>query len=331
MIFSSAGETVAVHSELPWVRRLVHRAIGEPDTSPARSSSGGPTVRLRVEASRAAFSRDGLRPLTRGAYTDGTRTLLANAGGAGFDLLVTAQEVLDVVARYRPSVPTRAANCLLGSRFGLLAGQVLVHYPVLWRAGWRGRVPLHASVLGTTEGTPLIAGPGGVGKSTVLSKLTTTPGDGPTAATADNLCAADEWRCFGLAEPLRTDAPGERGRRVSHGRVERPLPGRAPVLAPDRLVVLERGARTEITPLEPEEAARVLTTGTYAAGELRRFWAFAATLALATGRGPAHPPIDGVSRRYAERLPCLRVRVGDRDAITAGQLCGRDRLTRETT
>jgi hypothetical protein len=313
----SAGELVAVEAELVWAGRLVNHAVGA-SGSPA---PGEPTVRLRIEASTREFPRDGLRPVTRGAYSDELRTVLVNACGSGFDLQVVTGDPLDLTARYRPGHAVRAANRVLARRFGLLVGQVLVHYPVLWRAGWRGRVPLHASVLRTEDGTLLLAGPGGVGKSTMLLAALAAGG----TATADNLCCADATRCFGVAEPLRTDAAGVGGTRTSHGRVEVALNGREPVLEPDRIVVLERGPRTEISPVPPEDAARALVAGTYAAGELRRYWAFAATLALATGRGPAHPPVAEIAAGYTERLPCLRVRVGDGAAVSRAQLSGEAR------
>ena len=319
--FTSAGERVVVDAEPAWAARLVDAAVGLPSGSP--DVDGEPTVRIRIEARRTPFPRTGLATVTRGAHSDGRRTLFVDAGGSGFDLSVLAGDPLAVTARYRPSPAVRAANRLLAHRFGLLAGQVLVHYPVLWRAGLRGRVPLHASVVQTASGTPLLAGPGGVGKSTVLSGLLA---EGATA-TADNLCGADRTFCFGLVEPLRTDfspqgVPALAGARTSHGRVERPMTGRVPVLAPDRVVVLERAGSTEISRVSPAEAVRTLVAGTYAAGELRRYWAFAATLALATGRGPVHPPVDEVSASYAERLPCTRVRAGDGDRLTAARLCG---------
>jgi hypothetical protein len=348
--FVSAGERVVVDAGPAWARRLIDAALGLPPPDPAgpvdpvaqADPAGGPagpaTVRIRVQASRAPFPRDGLDPVTRGAYSDGRRTLLLDTGGSGFDILLVAgdlvagDEELSVTARYRPSVRTRAVNRLLPTRFRLLAGQVLVHYPLLWRAGWRARVPLHASVVHTRGGTLLLAGPGGVGKSTVLVRLLAEE----AVATADNLCCADRTSCYGLVEPLRTDADlaaGARtsdgrvaGARTSHGRVERPLPARVPALSPDRIVLLERGPRTAVTVAGPAEAARALVAGTYAAGELRRYWAFAATLALATGRGPAHPPIAEVAGGYADRLPCLRVRVGDGATVSAALLCGETRL-----
>jgi hypothetical protein len=316
MAFFTGGELVGVDSELPWVDRLVTRAAGHPEPAPPGAA---PTVVLRVERSTTAFDVTGMRPVTRGAHGDGQRTVLDNACGSGFDLLVAAGDQLVVTARYRPTYAIRAANRVLARRFVLLAGQVLVHYPALWRASWRGRVPLHASVLRTDAGTPMLAGPGGVGKSTVLSREVAAG----AVTTSDNLCCADRDHCFGVAEPVRTDAVGAHGARTSHDRVEVPLAGRVGELAPDRLVVLERGRYTEIEPIAGEDATRVLVAGTYAAGELRRYWAFAATLALATGRGPAHPPIAQVATAYAERLPCMRVRIGDGAVVSAAQLCGK--------
>lgn len=326
MRFRSAGEQVVVESGLPWVTRIVARAVGLPgphaDHPDSTVDDRPATVCLRVESTTAPFDPAGLRPVTRGVYADGHRTVLTNVGGSGFDLLITVTvgDELMVGARYRPSRPTRAANLLLTRRFGLLAGQVLVHYPVLWRASWRGRVPLHASVIATATGTPLIAGPGGVGKSTLVSAALRAGAE----ATADNLCCADDTECFGLAEPLRIDAGTAAGQPTSHGRVEQPFDRRVEVLAPDRVVVLERGARTDVTSITAGEAARSLVAGTYAGGELRRYWAFAATLALSTGRGPAHPPIAETALQYARRLPCVRVRVGDGDAVAAAALCGLD-------
>jgi hypothetical protein len=322
MRFASGGEVVAVRGELPWVSRLIAGVTGgaatdsAAPTGSAPTEDAAPTVVVVVESSTAPFARDGLRPVTRGAYGDGQRTVLLDACGSGFDLSVVAGEELAVTARYRPRLPIRAANLLLSQRFRLLAGQVLVHYPVLWRAGWRGRVPLHASVIRDERGSPLLAGPGGVGKSRLLVGALAAGAQ----ATSDNLCCADAEHCFGLAEPVRTDGTGARGTRTSHGRVELALAVRVGALAPDRVVVLERGPRTEIVAIKPDEAARALTAGTYAAGELRRYWAFAATLALSTGRGPAHPPIEAVAAGYTDRLPCVRARVGDGATLGTAQL-----------
>lgn len=310
----TAGETIAVRCQEKSAAGLITRAVGAPLASRPGSDV---TVSLDVETATARFDTARLTSVTRDCWSDGTRTVLANACGSGFDLQIEVTDAhLAVTARYRPPAPVRGLNTLTRRRFSLLAGQTLVHYPVLWRAGWRGRVPLHAGVLATTAGLPLLVGPSGVGKSTVIGAAVAEG----AAATSDNLCCGDGSDCFGLAEPLRLT--GGAARRTSHGRSDTELTGRVGSLMPDRVVVLARGRETRIEAAKPDDAARSLVAGTYAAGELRRYWQFAATLALATGRGPAHPPVHEVAAGYTDRLPCLRVQVGDGERSTVAQLCG---------
>src|SRR5581483_5585667 len=127
-----------------------------------------------------------------------------------------------------------------------------------------------------------------------------------------------------LVEPVR--AAGLGGRRMTHGRGEAPLRERLRSLAPDRIVVVERGdsAEAELEPCDPVEAARSLATGTYMAGELGRYWRFAATLAAGTGLGPTHPPVADVAAAVVSRLPCFRLRLG-----TAGRARLADLLAAE--
>src|SRR5207253_6805593 len=124
--------------------------------------------------------------------------------------------------------------------------------------------------------------------STLLQTELTAGGQ----AISDNLCVSDGRTAWGLLEPMRL-AGGGAGRSMPHGRHEEPLEGRLPDLAPDRVVVVRRGtgAYPALCACASDGAARSLVTGTYMAGELRRYWAFAATLAAATGLGPAHPDV----------------------------------------
>ena len=146
----------------------------------------------------------------------------------------------------------------------------------------------------------MIAGPGGVGKSTLLS-AGLKHGE---IATADNLCACDSRTAYGLVEPLRVAGRpgGARPRRMAAAKY--PLPGRVPQpgAGPAGGTPPRRGRveRTTLRPLVAGEAARELVAGTYMAGELRRFWSFAGTLALATGIGPAHPDVSGIAAALAD-------------------------------
>lgn len=245
-----------------------------------------------------------LRPLTRGAWLSGPTVFLADACGSGLDLAVAATgDVLDVTAWPSPSWRHRGLGVLAPDRRVLLHRAALLQYPALWWAGVRGLVPMHVSAARVAGQGIVLAGPGGVGKSTLLSTLDGT-GDLPVS---DNLCAVDDGVVHGLLEPAR-GASG-RGRRMPHGRRESRWPSRLESLETQHLVVLRRGTerRATVQPISPDTAARELTGGTYAAGELRRYWAFAATLALGTGLGPAHPPVEQAALELAHRAQCSEV------------------------
>jgi hypothetical protein len=312
---TTAGERVLVDCSIQWLSTLLADATAGELSEAATSDE---TVRLQIQADRRPFDRDGWTLIGRGAWAASPRALIEDACSSGFDLQVEPRgSVLHVVARYRPAPRTRAANMLLGPRFRLLAAQTLLHYPALWWASVRGRVPLHVSVIAGADGVTMIAGPGGVGKSTLLS-AGLKQGE---IATADNLCACDAHRAYGVVEPLRL--VGGRGRAAAtHGRSEYVLPGRVPSLEPDRLVVLRRatGSTASAGPLSPDEATRELVAGTYMAGELRRFWPFAGTLALATGIGPAHPDVSGIAASLAGRLPCFEARMAHGSPAPIGDL-----------
>ena len=72
---------------------------------------------------------------------------------------------------------------------------------------------------------------------------------------------------------------------MAYGRREVPLGGRVAAQVPDLIVVLRRGVRDqpEVRRCDAAAATRWLVAGTYMAGELRRFWSFAATLSAGTG------------------------------------------------
>ena len=93
------------------------------------------------------------------------------------------------------------------------------------------------------------------------------------------------------------------------GRPRRCWPGRVAALVPDRVIVVRRGGgdSAELRTCPPDVAVRALVAGTYMAGELRRYWGLAATLAAAAGLGPIHPPVEGVAQELCRRLPCAEL------------------------
>lgn len=307
------------------------RAAPGDEPGPDRRRPAEPDIHLVVDRRTDAFDLAGWQPLTRDAYHRDGSVVLHNACGAGFDLRVTvlpsfAWARIRLEARYRPPSRERLAAYGLRSRFHLLARAVLLQYPALWVAGTRGRAPLHAAAVRLGSQVTLLAGPGGVGRSTMLLQALSRG----AVASSDNLCVSDGQVVHGLVEPVRIEGAG--GRRMPHGRGERSLPGRVDSLVPDRVVVLRRaaGCPTTVTPVPGPRAAEALVAGTYMAGELRRYWPFAATLAYGTRRGPAHPPIAATAAALA-RLGCVEITLGDRPVPTLSELLAASPLATEVT
>jgi hypothetical protein len=318
-LLHTAGERLEVTCAVPWIADVIAEgAAGQLATA----DGAAPDIRVTVERESAAFDVSGWRVLTRDAWCRGDQVVIGNACSSGLDLRVKVGEpTVEVVARWRPSGTGRAVAAVLRARTRLLLRAVLLQYPALWRSQQRGRVPLHASVCGlaTDDGpTVMLAGPGGVGKSTLVHRELLSG----AVATCDNVCVSDGRYAWGVVEPLRLPAEvhAGQGRRMPHGRREAAWPSRTDRLAPDVLVVLVRGPRPGATRCDPALAARHLTAGTYMAGELRRYWAFGATLALGTGTGDSHPPVQHIAEALSTRLPCLRVTLGDRPGAPLGEL-----------
>jgi hypothetical protein len=267
------------------------------------AAMGTTDVHVLVSESSRPFDLRGYRPLTRGAWAGTESVVLADACGSGLDLeVIPTDEELRVIAHPHPTWRHRALGVAAPDREVLLHRAALIHYPALWWAGVKGLVPLHISAALVAGQGVVLAGPGGVGKSTLMASL-----DAPDRPVSDNLCAADASVVYGLLEPARGVAGP--GRRMPHGRRESPWADRQESVAPQRIVVLRRGVHSEavVRRLDAATTARELAGGTYAAGELRRYWAFAATLALGTSLGPAHPPIAAVAEELARGIPAWEV------------------------
>lgn len=299
-LLPTAGERLAIQCPKGWIaERIVEGADGCFIPGPPDS----PTVRVCVEPEREPFPVAGWTRLARDTWCRDGHVVMRDVATSGFDLHVWQEGAIpDLVLRWRPPKRTRAAALVLRERARLATRAVLLQYPALWAASARGRVPLHAAALTAgRQGTVLLAGPSGAGKTTLVMQEIAADG----TAVGDNLAVGDGCSVWGMVEPARSDEG--QGRRAAHGRRAMHLPGRVPVLEPTVLVVLARGTGYRVEACRPETAARALIASTYAAGELRRYWGVHALLALGTGIGPAHPPVSETVTAFASRLRCLRV------------------------
>lgn len=315
-VLETGGEHLQINCAIPWVEELIDEAAPG-DLRHVEHAGANATVTVNIESTSRAFHNAAWEPLTRGAWRQRDEVVMEDVCSSGFDLhLCCASGDAEFNFRWRPHLRGRAAELLLRSRFILLARAVLLQYPALWRASIRGRVPLHASALTVGEMRPLLVGPGGIGKSTLMAQELASGG----SAISDNLCVSDGITAWGLVEPMRIES----GKRASmpHGRAEIPLRGRVPAIAPNMLVALRRG-HDEVAYLRScgtASVARTLITGTYMAGELRRFWAFAATLTAGTELGPSHPPVEAIARQLASRLPSVEIVLPRRPGVRLAEL-----------
>jgi hypothetical protein len=299
-LLPTAGERLAIQCPRGWIAECIVEGAdgclipGPPDD---------PTIRVCVETDRKPFPVAGWTRLARDAWCRNGELVIRDVATSGFDLYARqGGRVPDLVLRWRPPARTHAAALVLRGRGRMLARAVLLQYPALWAASTRGRAPLHVAALTAGSlGTVLLAGPSGVGKTTLVIEETAAHG----SAIGDNLAVGDGCSLWGVVEPVHSEQG--RGRRAAHGRRTMHLSGRVPVLDPTLLVVLARGTGYRVALCDPETAARALIASTYAAGELRRYWGVHALLALGTGAGPPHPPVSETAAAFASRLRCLRV------------------------
>ncbi len=308
----SAGENLEIASHHAWIGQVLEEGSGGQFCSEAENDV---TIQIEVESTHQPFDTNGWEVLTRDSWRHHEQVIVANACSSGLDLLMRpVGQRLEVTARWRPDVKVRGAAALLRSRAHLLIRSVLLHFPALFWSQQRGRAPLHASVstVGADGPAVLIAGPGGIGKSTLIQSQLAKGG----RSTSDNLCVSDGFTAWGVLEPRRIPSTlhgaALGGRRMPYGRKEAEWSNRVDLLSPEVLLVLRRDGSTTTAArvCDPRDAARFLTAGTYMAGELRRYWSFCATLSLGMGLGEIHPAIERVSQAISSRIPCIDLVLG---------------------
>lgn len=308
LTFSTGSAVVAVEGRSTHFQASVLSAAGTPALL---DSPRAPDVVLAAAPS-ASWWETGV-PVARGTTRlDDGSVVLASAGGSGYRQRWQLDDGrLRVESRWLPSTKELAASHALPARFRALRGQVLLHHPVLWWASLQGLAPLHVSVVDVAGTVVALAGPGGVGKTSLVARELANS----ARVTCDNLAVSDGVVAYGLREPLRVPAGDihavPSGPRAAHGRRESHGVATVPALRPDVVVVVRRdGQAPRLRTVTPDTGRRALVAGTMAAGELMRFWSTSAVLALATGAGPVLPSVDECARRLVDRLPCYELQLG---------------------
>ena len=137
---------MAISSAVPWLDEIIEDGC-DGQLTPLSSTPGSPSVVLDIQSTRRAFPVRGLHQLARGVHSSPSLIVMEDAGSSGLDLAIGWNgDELHVMARWRPTRQERVASVALPARNRLLLREVLLQYPAMWRAGLRGRAPLHASV-----------------------------------------------------------------------------------------------------------------------------------------------------------------------------------------
>jgi len=153
----------------------------------------------------------------------------------------------------------------------------------------RGFHPIHAAAVLTEEGTVLLAGPSGVGKSTLAVALALTPG---ARLLADSFVVQRGREVIGVREPVLIDAWSRQWLgtcpeglreiewRYGLGRVGvHVTPAHTAAHGQAGLLLFPYRARApHVRPLEGAEAYQRLSAVDMIINDLRRYWAFAAVL-----------------------------------------------------
>lgn len=183
----------------------------------------------------------------------------------------------------------RRADDLRRRRFTTLL-YYLIYYPCFW---WlertRGVHPIHAAGVETGGGVTVLAGPSGVGKSTLSVALSAAP---DARFLSDTFLLHQGTAFFPVREPLLLDDQARNwlgesaallepidwryclGRRGYHWPRDRASDGG------DAFVLLfpRRATAPYVRPLPPLEAHAQLSAGGLLVNDLRRYWAYAAAL-----------------------------------------------------
>lgn len=168
----------------------------------------------------------------------------------------------------------------------------LLYYPCFWWLERRRDLhPIHAAGAQIEDGIIVLAGPSGVGKSTLTVGLAALPGG---RLLSDTFLLQHRREVWAVPEPLLLDAWSQQWlgtnadllRRVTHryclGRNGFHWPDeRLSAGGPVRLLLFpHRSPRHYVRPLSPLRAQGRLRAGDLIVNDMRRYWAYAATLEL---------------------------------------------------
>jgi hypothetical protein len=237
---------------------------------------------------------------------------------------------VSVDAAFRP--PSRRMRLLM--RLGGKASQdriyaaliyYLVYFPLLWHIErTRQWYPLHASAVAWPQGAVVLAGLGGVGKSTLTLAFLSDP---HARLLSENVIIHDQERVYAFPEPIHLD---ERSRKMlsrlngrlkptdraySHNRqsYEVPISDRVQSAKPRLFCTLRQGKKLNLRSMSAEETLEFTLSSNVLARELDEYAQQAAVLNLLSPIACSFQRRIEALQQFLNQMPCyeLVVRPGE--------------------
>jgi hypothetical protein len=201
----------------------------------------------------------------------------------------------------------------------------LIYFPLLsYFERTRHWYPLHASAVNWPTGSVVLAGLGGVGKSTLTLALLSHP---QAQLLSENLILYDSQRVYAFPEPIHLDDTSYQllsnlpqrlsttGRTYSHGRQSYQVYPSAQTLSgiPCLFCTLRQGRALALEPLPATEALEIVLSSDLLAKELNEYAQQAAALNLLSPRLGSHQERITALQQLLAGLPCyqLTIRPGE--------------------
>jgi len=197
----------------------------------------------------------------------------------------------------------------------------LAYFPLLWRLErHEQRHPLHASAIAWPQGAAILAGLGGVGKSTLTLAFLSDPN---ARLLSENLILHDGKQVFSFLEPIHLDERSHKllpnldgrleptGRIYSHNRQSYRLgpSALAASATPRMFCLLRQGQKTELKPLSVAKALELTISSDLLAKELDAYFQQAAVLnLLSPSVGEFQRRIDAL-QELLSRVDCYELTI----------------------
>jgi hypothetical protein len=280
--------TLVAAAPVPAVRATLRWHDGQPQVSELRD----PAALARMErVDRDLYVGDGV---LRWFRVDDLRDLYLQIRWDGDHLEVEGDffyrlgnsRLSDAVRRMRQ---WRRRAMMRQRRFPTLLAY-LVYYPCWW---WleqtRGLHPIHAAGVATADGTVLLAGASGVGKSTLSVAVALSPGarllsdsfvlhEGPNVVPVREPVLLDAFSRAWLGAKANELRPLGRQYGLKRSGYHLPAERLAEAGRASLLVFPRRSPEPYVRPVSSEAACQRLSSGDLMINDLRRYWAFAAVL-----------------------------------------------------